>query len=82
MRNITYFAFTTQPDTQRVDIWASWPAKPPFISRRIDMLTEIFYNWSKLKAPKPDSKTPKIQQAEKNGERVPPTKAEVPPLGF
>ena len=34
-------------------------------------------------APKPDTKTPKtMQQMEQNGERVPPTKAMVPPLGI
>ena len=34
-------------------------------------------------APKPDTKTPKtMQQMEQNGERVPPTKAVVPPLGI
>ena len=25
------FCSTSQPGTQRVDIWAHWPAKPPFI---------------------------------------------------
>ena len=36
----------------------------------------------KTNAPKPDMKTLKNQQVEKNGERVPPTKAVVQPLGF
>ena len=36
----------------------------------------------KTNAPKPDTKTAKNQQVEKNEERVPPTKAVVLPLGF
>ena len=76
------FASTNQPGTQRVDIWARWPDKPPLIECKIDMLRKVFWDWSEVNAPKPDSKTPKNQQVEKNGERVPPTRAAKPPLGF
>ena len=35
------------------------------------MLTKVFYDWSKLNALKPDTKTPKNQQVEKTGNVYP-----------
>ena len=35
------------------------------------MLTKVFYDWSKLKAPKPDTKTSKNQQVGKRGTWTP-----------
>ena len=76
------FASTYQPGTQRVDIWARWPDKPPLIWCKIDMLRKVFWDWSELNAPKPDTKTPKNQQVEKTGNAYPQPWQRSHPWGF
>ena len=69
-----------------VHIWARWPAKPPC---RLFNIYADMYKYQVLsinertEAPKPDTKTrQKTSRWKKHGERVPPTKAVVQPLGF
>jgi len=74
------FASTTQPvyTTQQCSYMGAWASQAtmPFIKH-------ICRNVEKTEPPKPDTKTPKKQLVEKkHGERVPPTKAVVQPLGF
>ena len=67
-------------------MWARGPAKSPC---RLFNIYADMYKYQVLsinertEAPKSDTKTSKNQQVEKkHGERVPPTKAVVQPLGF
>ena len=69
-----------------VHIWARGPAKPPC---RLFNIYADMYGYRVLsinertEATKPDTKTPKkTSRWKKHGERVPPTKAVVQPLGF
>ena len=69
-----------------VHIWARGPAKPPC---RLFNIYADMYKYQVLsinertEAPKPDTKTPKkTSRWKRHGERVPPTKAVVQPLGF
>ena len=68
-----------------VHIWGRGPAKPPC---RLFKIYADMYKYQVLsinertKAPKPDTKTQKASRWKKQGERVPPTKAVVQPLGF
>ena len=45
-----------------------WPAKPPYRSFNTNMLTEVYYDWKKLNAPKLDTKTPEKPADGENGE--------------
>ena len=68
-----------------VHIWARGPAKPPcrLFNIYADMYKyQVISINERTEAPKPDTKTPKNQQVEKHGERVPPTKAVVQLWGF
>ena len=56
---------------QSADIWVCWPAKPRYRSFNTNMLTEVYYDWKKLNAPKLDTKTPKKPADGENGECVP-----------
>ena len=59
--DILKMVFPFYPDCER----------PHKVLTKWKVLTKVFYDWSKLNAPKLDTKTPKNQQVEKTGNVYP-----------
>ena len=86
MRHILPPLLNRYAQDNNVNIWARGPAKPPcpLFNIYADMYKyQVLSINKRTDAPKPDTKTPqKTGRWKKHGERVPPTKAVVQPLGF